>query len=101
MAHIYDSMGELRKADTSMAAAIAASRKVGDRFFVPRDLTALAAIQSREGKVQSADRLFEEAEDIVDGMLVNMHVPFWKSGLIAATRGPTLAISACWRGPRT
>jgi CHAT domain-containing protein len=86
VAHIYDSMGELKKADISMAAAIDASRRVGDRFFVPRDLTALAVIKVREGETHSADLLFEEAEDVVDGMLVNMHVPFWKSGLITATK---------------
>ncbi len=86
IAHIYDSMGALKKADIAMTAAIAASRQVGDRFFVPRDLTALAAIKVREGETHSADILFEEAEDVVDGMLVNMHVPFWKSGLVAATK---------------
>ncbi|HEV3041192.1 MAG TPA: CHAT domain-containing protein [Candidatus Angelobacter sp.] len=86
MAPIYDSLGELTKAEESMIMAIDASRRVGDRFFLPRDLTALATLKVRAGETRSANLLFEEAEDVLDGMLSNMHVSFWKCGLGAAAR---------------
>ena len=84
MARLYDSMGDLGRAEASMTLAVESSRRVGDRFFLPRDLTALAALKLRRGDTGAADRLFEQAEDVIDGMLVNMHVSFWKSGLGAA-----------------
>ncbi len=84
LAFIYNSLGEFAKAEASMSAAIEASRRVSDRLFVPRDLTALASLKAEHGDVQEADSLYREAEDVIDGMLVNMNMPFWRKGLGAA-----------------
>ncbi len=84
LASAYNSLGEFAKAEASMSAAIEASRRVGDRLFVPRDLTAMASLKAQHGDVQAADALYREAEDVIDGMLVNMHMLFWKKGLGAA-----------------
>ena len=40
---------------------------------MPRDLTALAEIAAAKGNFRQADRLFEEAEDVLDGILINQH----------------------------
>jgi hypothetical protein len=44
-----------------------------NRYYLPRDLTALTEIRVTQHKTQAAGQLFEQAEDILDGILVNQH----------------------------
>lgn len=57
----------------ALRTALKASRRLGDRYYVPRDLTALAELQVAAGNTRAANRLFEEAEDVLDGILINQH----------------------------
>lgn len=58
---------------TALQLAIAASRRLGDRYYLPRDLTALAELRMTDHQYQEAERLFEEAEDVLDGIIVHQH----------------------------
>ncbi|MCU1315252.1 MAG: hypothetical protein JWN63_574 [Candidatus Acidoferrum typicum] len=58
---------------TALQVAIAASRRLGDRYYLPRDLTALAELKMTNQQYREAERLFEEAEDVLDGIIVHQH----------------------------
>ena len=66
-------LGELRGADLALRAGLAASRHLGDRYYLPRDLNALAEIKVAENKYSQADKLYEQAEHVLDDILANQH----------------------------
>jgi CHAT domain-containing protein len=73
LANLDRKAGDLEGASRSVGIALDASRHLGDRYYVPRDLTALAEIKAAENNTKEADRLFEEAEDVLEGILINQH----------------------------
>jgi hypothetical protein len=54
---------------------LAASQRVGDRYYVPRNLTILAGLKARRGRIAEADALYEQAEDVIEGMLISVDEP--------------------------
>ena len=84
LANIYRRGGDLRSAERSAALGLDASRRVGDRYSFPRDLTVLADLKAREGRIGEAKALYEQAEDVIDGMLVNLDEAYWGSSLAGA-----------------
>ena len=84
LAHLYLNVGDLRSAEKSATLGLNASRRVGDRYFVPRDLTMLADLKAREGQLAEANALYGQAEDVIAGMLVNLDEPYWNSSLAGA-----------------
>jgi hypothetical protein len=64
--HVQDSSRALER-------GLDASRRLGDRYYLPRDLTALAEIAASKHHLWQADRLFGQAEDVRDGILINQH----------------------------
>jgi len=70
-----------RKAAT---AAVNASRKTGDRFLLPSALAQLAAVEVSTGRYRYADELYEQATDIVNGMLSNTASANAKSSVVAS-----------------
>lgn len=67
--HLDDVQGSSRALKTGLDA----SRRLGDRYYLPRDLTALAEIAAAKNRLRLADRLFEQAEDVLDGILIAQH----------------------------
>jgi CHAT domain-containing protein len=84
LTQLYLSVGDLKSAEESAILGLDASKQVGDRYFLPRDLTMLADLKAREGKLLEANAFYEQAEDVVDGMLVNLDEPYWSSTLAGA-----------------
>jgi CHAT domain-containing protein len=76
LAKVYEQQGDFSKAEARLATARKASMEVGDRYNLPRDLTALARLEAREGKIQEAENLYDEAEDVVDGIVMNAPGPY-------------------------
>ncbi len=76
LADIYEKRGELAKAEQRLEAARDASMRLGDRYSLPRDLTALARLELRLGKIQKAESLYDEAEDIIDALVMNAPGPY-------------------------
>jgi tetratricopeptide (TPR) repeat protein len=66
------------------AAAVNASRRTGDRFLLPRALAQLAAVAVSRRRFQYAENLFEQATDIVNGMLSNTASANAKSSVVAS-----------------
>ncbi|MGH9774213.1 MAG: CHAT domain-containing protein [Candidatus Acidiferrales bacterium] len=84
LAGLYREAGDLQSAEESATLGVDASRRVGDRYYLPRDLTVLADLKAQRGSFGEAAALYENAEDVIDGMLVNLHEAYWSSSLAGA-----------------
>jgi tetratricopeptide (TPR) repeat protein len=84
LAKLYRDSGDLATADLRATQGLAASQRVGDRYYVPRNLTILADLKARRGFVAEANALYEQAEDVIEGMLISVDEPYWNSSVVAA-----------------
>ncbi len=84
LANIYRETGDLKSAERYAALGLDASRQIGDRYFLPRDLTVLADLKAAEGQISQANTLYKQAEEVIDGMLVNADEAYWSSSLAGA-----------------
>jgi CHAT domain-containing protein len=84
LAGLYRDAGDMKAAEERAAIGVDASRRVGDRYYLPRDLTALADLKARRGDFAKAEGLYENAEDVIDGILVDLHEAYWSSALAGA-----------------
>jgi CHAT domain-containing protein len=84
LATLYRDGGDLAMADARATQGLTASQQVGDRYYVPRDLTMLADLKTRRGRFAEASALYEEAEDVIEGMLISADEPYWNSSAAAA-----------------
>src|SRR5579859_538375 len=84
LATIYIENGDLTDAEDRLNKGVKASRKVSDRYFLPRDLNALAELKTQTGHPDEAHKLYQEAEDIIDGMLANTPGVYSESSLVSA-----------------
>ena len=73
LAKVERQLGKTQAAVRAVQIALKASSRLGERYYLPRDLTALAEIKIAEGKLVDADKLFEQAEDVLDGILIKQH----------------------------
>jgi CHAT domain-containing protein len=84
LASLYRDSGDLESAEERATIGVDASRRVGDRYYLPRDLTVLADLKARRGAAKESEALYENAEDVIDGMLVNLHEAYWTSAVAGA-----------------
>jgi CHAT domain-containing protein len=66
-------LGHSKRATEELQAGIKASRRLGDRYYLPRDLTALAELKTAAKRFREAEALFTEAEDVLDEIVVHQH----------------------------
>ena len=88
LAKLYRDAGDLARADARATQGLAASQRVGDRYYLPRNLTILADLKASRGRTDEADALYEQAEDVIEGMLMSGDEPYWNSS-VAAAMSPT------------
>src|SRR5713101_2279087 len=84
LAGLYRDAGDIKSAEDRASIGVDASRRVGDRYYLPRDLTVLADVKAQRGATKEAEALYQNAEDVIDGMLVNLHEAYWSSSLAGA-----------------
>jgi len=84
LAGLYRDAGDIKSAEDRASVGVDASRRVGDRYYLPRDLTVLGDLKARRGATSEAEALYQNAEDVIDGMLVNLHEAYWSSSLAGA-----------------
>lgn len=84
LAHIYQKVGDIENAEDRAAKGIEASQKVGERYEMPQRMALLAKLQADRAKFVEADRLYEQAEDLVDGLLVGVTSPNARTSLVGA-----------------
>ncbi len=83
LAKLYRDSGDLATAEARATQGLAASQRVGDRYYVPRNLTILADLKARRGRIAEAQALYTHAEDVIDGMLGGDD-SYWNSSIAAA-----------------
>ncbi len=83
LAKLYRDSGDLAAADDRATQGLVASQRVGDRYYVPRNLTILADLKARRGRIAEAKVLYKQAEDVIDGMLGGDD-SYWNSSIAAA-----------------
>ena len=55
LATLYRDAGDLPTAEERATDGLDASQRVGDRYYVPRNLTVLADLKARRGRVDQAN----------------------------------------------
>jgi CHAT domain-containing protein len=73
LANVDRQLGDKGSASEALKAGLNASHRLGDRYYLPRDLTALAEIAAVQNHFRQADKLFGQAEDVLDGILIKQH----------------------------
>ena len=76
--------GDLPTAEARATDGLEASQRVGDRYYVPRNLTILADLKARRGRVSEANALYGRAEDVIESMLISVDEPYWNSSVAAS-----------------
>ncbi len=84
LAKLYRDSDDLATAERRATQGLAASQRVGDRYYVPRNLTLLADLKARRGRYTEAKALYDQAEDVIEGMLTSVDEPYWNSSVVAA-----------------
>jgi CHAT domain-containing protein/tetratricopeptide (TPR) repeat protein len=84
LAQLYRDAGDLATAEARATQGVTASQQVGDRYYVPRNLTILADLKARRGRYAEAKALYEQAEDVIEGMLISVDEPYWNSSVAAS-----------------
>src|SRR6202166_151751 len=84
LAGLYRDSGDLKAAEERATLGVQASKRVGDRYYLPRDLTILADFKAQRHSTAEAEALYQNAEDVIDGMLVNLDEAYWSSSLAGA-----------------
>jgi tetratricopeptide (TPR) repeat protein len=83
LAKLYQAAADTSNQRRVLISGIAASRQAGDRYFLPRYLAQYADFEASQSRYARAEALFDEATDIINGMLVNVSGPSAESDLIA------------------
>lgn len=84
LARLYRDGGDLATAEARASQGLEASQRVGDRYYLPRNLAFLADLKARRGRVAEAKVLYEQSEDVIEGMLISVDEPYWNSSVVAA-----------------
>lgn len=81
-AAIYRRRGELGRALDSARAAVRATKAAGSRWELPQQLQVEAATQAALGKAADAERTYEEAQDVLEGTMLNVPSPSAQARLV-------------------
>ena len=84
LSKIYEAQKNLPAAERAAKESVIACRRLTDRFYLPRYLARQAHLQVKLGRIKEAKATYAEAEDVINGILVNASSPWTKSSLIAA-----------------
>lgn len=84
LADAYRARGDLNKAGRHAMASVAATQASGSRFTLPQRFRVLAEILAAQGRVADANRVYDQATDIVEGIMVNVPSREAQARLISA-----------------
>jgi tetratricopeptide (TPR) repeat protein len=76
LASVYRIQGKFAQADVAVQVALKADHHLGDRYYMPRDLAALAELKVAENQPRQAELLFEQAEDLTDWLMRYQHADY-------------------------
>ncbi|HEV2416410.1 MAG TPA: CHAT domain-containing protein [Terriglobia bacterium] len=79
---LYRKEGQLSNAEDCITRGIEAVRQVEAPYELPHYLAVEAELKETQGDYKTADALFSEAADMVDGMLIGVPTPTLESSLV-------------------
>ena len=82
---IYRDRGELEKATEFANLAATSTQESGDTWSVPRRLLTVAVLDTKQGKYDEADRVFDRASTFVDALIGDYSSVLEKTAVIKAS----------------
>lgn len=82
LAEAYHRRGEFERADKHARAAVVETQASGNRFNLPGRLRVLASIQAARGQLTQADKTYEQASDVLEGIMVKVPTSVAQARLI-------------------
>jgi CHAT domain-containing protein len=82
LADAYRRRGELVRAAKHARAAVLETQASGNRFNLPGRLRVLASIQAARGELVEADKTYEQATDVIEGIMVKVPTSIAQARLI-------------------
>ena len=83
LARVYRDRGDLDSAEQYATEAMEAMKEVQDQYHLPLHIALLAELETRKGKYAEADRLYDQAGDVVEALLVNVRSRQVETSLIS------------------
>ncbi|MCB1021644.1 MAG: CHAT domain-containing protein [Acidobacteria bacterium] len=84
LSELHDEAKRLPEAEEAAAKALQATLRLGDAYALPERFSALAGLRRALGQPEEANALYEQASDILDGMLVSSDSLRTRASLLAA-----------------
>ena len=84
LSELHDEADRLPEAEQAAAQALQATLRLGDAYALPERFSALAGLRRALGQPEEANALYEQASDILDGMLVSSDSLRTRASLLAA-----------------
>jgi CHAT domain-containing protein len=84
LSQIYRQTGRAAAADQSITQAIAALQRIEEPYDLPRYIAEQAEVRAALGALNDADKLYSQAADLIEGLLVNAPSSMVKSSMVAA-----------------
>lgn len=81
---LYRATGDMAAAEKAADAAVEAVYRPEEIYTLPQHLAKKAETKLAAGRVNEAERLYEEATSLIEGMLVNMPSSMAKTSMISA-----------------
>jgi CHAT domain-containing protein len=75
--------GNLKEAGDELDQALQISGKTGDTIYLPRTLNAMAELKAKMGQKEEAHRLYEQASDVIEGLLLRVSGAYFESSLLS------------------
>ena len=83
LSQMSEEQGDLQEAGDELAQALQISGTTGDTIYLPRTLNAIAELKVKMGQKQEAHRLYEQASDVIEGMLLRVSGAYFESSLLS------------------
>ena len=84
LSNSLEEQGDLKGAEDVLSQGLEISRNIGDTYYLPRALDALAQLKAKIGQDDQAQLLYRQAEDVIDGMLLRFPGAYAESSLLSA-----------------
>jgi CHAT domain-containing protein/tetratricopeptide (TPR) repeat protein len=81
LAKLYGDTGDVATSTARAVQGLVASHRIGDRYYVPRNLTVRAELEALQGRVAQASTLYTRAEGVIEDILLSVAEPYWNSSL--------------------
>jgi tetratricopeptide (TPR) repeat protein len=84
LSQIYRSQGNSTKAEVAIDEGITAVRSVQESYDLPRFIAEKAEVELDLGRLKEADALYDEATEVIEGLLLNAPSSRTKSSMIGS-----------------